>query len=294
MRPGRIKLLFFLILLFQKNTLQALQTDSIKSDNAISGKVYIKGLLATSFNSFRNWKEQNATGIFLSGQFNINCKKSARNKSTLYEFRTELGYFKFIDSSWLKTKDEFFLSIIKTIEGVKTVQFAFSANVKSQITDTWIAKRTGEKEKWISGPILPATLMTGIGINLNLKQNSFFNFSIATIKVKSDHPYKIIPENYKIIGKTKNVFLYSEFGCSMQSCILKSIGKYLSFENKNIFFASGIRFKRLNLDSRNIITYKLFRFAKLQIENRIVYDYPVSSKLQFSNEMLLGFSFMYN
>lgn len=280
------------MMLFQKTSGGAILEDSIISEKNLSGKIYLKGFLATSYNNFENWNEKNATGIFLSGQFNINCKKSARNKSTLYELRTELGYYKFIDSSWFKTKDEFFLSIIQTSEGTKTVQFAFSANLKSQITDTWITRRTGEKRKWVSGPILPATFMTGIGINFMLKQNSFINISIATIKVKSDQPSKSIPENYKIIGKTKNVILYSEFGCSMQSCILKPFGKYLSFVNKNILFTSGVSLKKLSLDSRNIITYKLFRFIKLQIENRIVYDYLVSSKLQLSNEMLLGFSFM--
>ena len=286
--------LLFLFFHFQQSSGQTIQVDSLIQEKTLTGKVYMKGFFATSYNSLINWKEMNTSGVFFSGQLNLTCKKYLRNKRTLYELQSELGYFKFFDSTWFKTKDDFFFSIIKTFEKNKTIQLAISVNLKSQITDTWIAGNSSYKKRWVSGPLLPAAFMTGLGVNLNFKNSSYINISLAALKIKSIEYSKGVQENNKILAKTKNAFIYSEYGFNIQSRILTAMRNDFSFENRTILFINGAQMHKLKLDSKNIFSYKFSKLIKLQIESRLVYDYSISNKFQFSNETLLGFSLMNN
>jgi hypothetical protein len=271
----------------QKALLLSLITDSAKSER----KFKVDGFLATSYLANSNWKGINHSSITFATSIDIEFNKKKNNASRIHEFNLDLSYIKYNDSILVKANDLINHISIWDLSD-RTISKSISINFKTQTTDTWHESIVNHKKerKWKSGPMLPATLISGLGLNVNYFYNSYLNISIASLKFYSKPRTNTLIEKEKIIVVNNKILIYSEYGINIQSLTEKYFS-VLKFENRISFFANKLDKKTIQLDMQNTITIKPMKFFKIRFENFLSYDYKISHKLQNKFEMLVGFSY---
>lgn len=263
--------------------------ESLRADS-LAPKTSIEGFFATSLIYNRNWEETDNSSIL----FNLNLK--VRSSSTLSAKRiidlyVDLAYLKFIDSVWIKNTDRILFSTIWIIERRKLKQ-TLSINFSSQLTDTWLEKRKGNiiERKWKSGPLLPASILTGYGFIYKPFDKSFINLSFPAYKIGSLPTGNFLQDELKIIGQNNKYFLYNEFGISLRANIEKELGRRISVQSNSILLITQSGERRVYLDMVNSLSWHPLRILKLRFENRILYDETFSMRLQWRYDLLFGIS----
>jgi len=280
------------LFIFQNITAQTQLRDTITIDSIIPSKIFLANVfIASSFINNKNWKGIDNNSLFVTSSTNLSYKKNNTNSSRINELRLELGYQNFFDSAWIKTSDNFFISSIWILNKRQGLKESFSLSLKTQLTDTWdyTILKPDDKPTWKSGPFVPFTFITGYGMNWFFRENSYVNFSFVSIKIYSRPKAENIFLENKIIAKTDKVIFFSDYGFNLQGVLKKKLSLNSSWENKFSFFSKGLEKKTTNFDMQNTFSFFPFHYIKIRFENKITYDFTVSNKLQFRNELLVGF-----
>jgi hypothetical protein len=265
--------------------LAATEPDTVKRH------IRINAFLATSFIINQNWEELSRNSVLLAGNININYCKKSNGFMRVNELRSELAYLRFIDSLWIKNTDRIFLSSTWTLGTLRSLKNSFFISLKTQLTDTWTENGTTHNRKWRSGPLQPAVLTPGYGVNWELWQRSFLTISFASMKITSVVAGKSPPPESKLVARSGTMTIFSEYGLNLQSSIYKPLSKKLTWENYTTFFASGINKEVISLDMQNLLSYRPSKNFKLRIESRLLFDILQSPYLQSRTEILLGYYF---
>lgn len=273
------------------------KTTSIDSAKYVNDTIYPnsftwEGFISTSCFANLNWKDKTNFSVNIYGSLYLAYRKTRGRLKTIHEFRSQLGYIKYIDSVWVKPTDVFYISSIWTVNSSHSINTSFSAYLKSQLTDSWKnVYLPDQKRKWLSGPFLPASLILGYGINKTFEGNSYINCSFASLKINS-RPH--LPNSNREIKNailTEKIIYNSEYGFQLQWLFNKKIFTLFTWENRTNFFATGFDKNTITFDFQNAISIKPVRFMKIRLEQLVIYDRLQSEKIQTRIELMIGLSF---
>jgi len=248
--------------------------------------------LATSFTENKNWQNVDYRNYFFLGNIDYSLRVSSDKFKQLYQVRGELGFLKFIDSTWFKNSDNFNILTQWTEYSTKAITHSYSIILKTQFTDTWKYNSdiNGETTReWRGGILNPATLMIAYGLNYDFWERCFINLALATIKVSTRPRYdnELLPTE-KELARTAKSFIISEYGMSIQSAITKKISGNVSWDNKTLFFTNGINKNQITWDFQNRFTFVSLKYLQLRADTHIVYDPQYSYRFQYKQELLIG------
>ncbi len=228
------------------------------------------------------------------GNVDYSYKVAALKFKKLVQFRGELGFLKFVDSTWYKNSDNLNMCAQWTNYSSKAFTHSYSIILKSQFSDTWkyTCDINGETtRKWLGGIMNPATLTIAYGLNYDFWKSCFINFAFATIKINarplSDET--LLPGEREWL-RTDRTIVIREYGFSIQSSISKKIYENILWDNKTHFFTNGINKDQVTMDFQNRLTFAFPKYLQFRADAHIVYDPLHSYRLQYKQEVLVGIS----
>jgi hypothetical protein len=282
-------------LLHFKSVAKMSDTASVKaqidSAKAKSNTTFL-GSLSTSFLENINWQATDMKNYALLASVDYSHKKEAERFKKLYQLRGELGFLKFIDSTWYKNADQLNVSAQWTTYSAKVLTHSYSIILKTQFADSWkyTTGMNGEaKREWIGGMLNPAALTLGYGLNYDFWKQCFINVAFATFKINA-HPInddELKPWEKELL-RTKKSMVIGEYGLSVQSAIAKKIYEHILWDSKTQFFTKGSNKNQVTLDFQNRLTFSFPKFLQFKADTHIVYDPLYSYRLQYKHEFVVG------
>ena len=294
-----IRILSLFILLILNTTLKG-QTDStFQRTNSVNSNSVITYRLALSgtYSAQHNWYNDQNNYKSIAFLFNGDCSyrlTTAKLKHN-YSFRSNLGYFKIVDSVWIKNNDYWRLNATLIENQNKLFTHTYSLNARSQFLEAWkyvYDAGTDTKEKRLKSTFFnPAIITLAYGLSWSFWDFSYINFNFAAINFNTKPRFEQQQPNDHELAKTKKMYLYADYGMNLQTSIFKEITPYTNWENYTNFFTNGINKQQINLDFANKIIFKVIKFVQFTITNHILYDPLYSNKLQYQNDFTLGLVF---
>ena len=248
---------------------------------------------SASYVSYKNWKYNGYNNFAFLLRENINYDTIGSNWETHVRFNGELGYMKFIDSSWYKNTDYLDLSIEVVKVKTKRITNVFSLYFNSQFLSTYenyYNEAGSYSKRWAGGFGNPMYLDLSYGSEIRFWKNCRINLTYVTLQTT------VMPALNKEQPNTNNDFLYkksiitSEYGLGIQTYIRHNFTERIRWENYSKGFVNAINRNRFNIDFRNKIIIKVLKYLDLILDSRIRYmPYP-PYKFQFRNELMLSFT----
>lgn len=248
---------------------------------------------SASYVHYKNWKYNGNNNYSFLVRCNINYDTLGTSWETHVRFNGELGYMKFIDSTWYKNTDGLDLGIDVIKSNSKRFQNNFSFYFTSQFLSNYeiYMSENGELQKrWINGFGNPMNLDLGYGTTVR-----FWKTCRATLTFVTLHTSTLPLLNFETSTSGndiiyKKTLITSEYGIGLQTFIRKNIGSRVRWENYSRAFANAINRDKYNIDFRNRIIVKVFKYLDFIIDSRIRYvPYP-PYQFQFRNELMLSFT----
>ncbi len=221
------------------------------------------------------------------------CKITHPKFIQTYHFKTDLGFMKFIDSTWLKHTDSWKVTILFDENDSKTVTHAYALNINSQFLNTYryfVNKMNETESQWRGGFFNPATISFSYNVSVSLWKYSSIMLGLSSLRVVWKPIYEGVREPKETpFRKTKNSFILAHYGMSGQVNIYsKKITENITWDNTSSFFVNGISKDQVSFDFQNRITFKLVRYVQLRFDTHIIYDPLTSYNLQYDQEFLVG------
>jgi len=244
---------------------------------------------SASYVHYKNWKYSGNNNYTFLLRSNINYDTTGNKWETHLRLNAELGYMKFVDSTWNKSADyiDFSTDVVKNTG--KRLENVFSFYFNSQIlpgyemyyndSGMYCRQRTGSFGN-------PMNIDLGYGTTVNFWKNCRITLRTSTTPVLMNE--EVDTENVMIWNKTQ---VTSEYGLSLQTFIRKPIGSRVRWENYSRFFGNAINRQKFDIDFRNRIVVNIFKYLDFIVDSRIRYMPLPPYKFQFRNELMLSFTF---
>ncbi|MCW3104731.1 MAG: hypothetical protein JWO09_3171 [Bacteroidetes bacterium] len=246
---------------------------------------------SASYIHYKNWKYSGFNNYSFLLRSNVNYDTVGNSWETHLRFNGELGYMKFVDSTWYKNSDYMDLSadVIKNTN--KTFENIFSFYFSSQFLSTYEMYYNDSgyyAKRWSSGFGNPMNIDIGYGTTIHFWKTCRANLTFVTFRTSTMpilEPQESVDENDLVYKRT---LITSEYGLGIQTYIRKNIGKRVRWENYSRAFANAINRDKFDIDFRNRVIVKIFKCLDLIVDSRIRYmPYP-PYKFQFRNEIMLS------
>ncbi len=151
------------------------------------------------------------------------------------------------------------------------------------------------KEEKIGGFMNPFNLEFGYGAVVTFWGASNINFAFATLKLSGQlKENTAAPFNDATFLETERMNYYMHYGLGVITAINKPIGKHLLWLNNSRMFLNGIDKDHVNFDLNNMLVVKVWKYFQIRIDTRWAYNPLLNYKLQFRQEVLLGFFYERN
>jgi hypothetical protein len=283
-------LILFLVLFHFQNFSQSIKE---KKYFHLPSTITYTSNLSASYVNYKNWKYNGYNNFAFLARENLNYDTLGAKLETHLRFNGELGYMKFVDSTWYKNNDYLDLSaeIVKTktklITNVFTLYFnsQFLSNYEMYYNDLGIYSK-----RWTGGFGNPMYLDIGYGSEIRFWKTCRINLTYVTLRTN------VIPALDMEKVNSENDFLYkkslitSEYGLGIQTYIRHNFCERIRWENYSRCFANAINRNRIDLDFRNKIIIKVLKYMDLILDTRIRYMPLPPYKFQFRNELMLSFT----
>jgi hypothetical protein len=249
---------------------------------------------SASYTHYKNWKYNGYNSYAFLLRSNINYDTVGNKWEAHIRFNGELGYMKFVDSTWHKNTDYVDLSadvlknINKRFENIFTFYFSsqFLSNYEMYYNDSgYYSKR------WISGFGNPMNIELGYGTSVNFWKTCRVNLTFVTLRTSTMPVFDVQTLNNNSEMIYKKTLITSEYGLGVQTYIRKNIGKRVRWENYSRAFANAVNREKFNIDFRNRVIVKIFKYLDFIVDSRIRYIPFLPFKFQFRNELMLSFTF---
>ncbi len=249
---------------------------------------------SASYVQYKNWKYNGNNSYSFLLRSNVNYDSIGNSWETHLRFNGELGYLKFIDSSWYKNADYLDLAADVVKKTGKRFENVFSFYFSSQFLSAYENDYNDSgrfTKRWISGFGNPMNVDIGYGSTIRFWKTNRIDLTFVTLHTSTlpllDN--ETADRSGAIIYK--NTLISTEYGLGIQTYIRKSIGKRIRWENNSRFFANAINRQKCTVDFRNRVIIKIFKYLDFIVDSRIRYvPYP-PYKFQFRNELMLSFTF---
>jgi len=268
--------------------------DSTKKHSHFPNTITFSNNFSASYVHYKNWKYNGNNNYSFLVRSNINYDSIGNLWETHIRFNGELGYMKFVDSTWYKNSDciDFSTEILKKTN--KPFENIFTFYFNSQFLSTYENHYHDSGyyyKRWVSGFGNPMNIDLGYGTTVRFWKTCRINLTFVTLRTSTMPILDFEPskqQNDIVYNKT---LITSEYGIGIQTYIRKNLGTKVRWENYSRCFANAINQSKFDIDFRNRIIVKIFKYLDFIIDNRIRYmPYP-PYKFQFRNELMLSFTF---
>lgn len=135
----------------------------------------------------------------------------------------------------------------------------------------------------------PGSVTIGYGLNWSFWEYSFINASFATIKFSTRPRYNgYIDPKDKELAKTKNAYLYFDYGMNINAMVSKKLNENVLWEHNLYYFMNGISRSQVKLDMQNRLLFTFLKYLQFSVSTHIIYDPVFSYKLQYQHDFMLG------
>ncbi len=274
-----------------------LQTESdttiaqVRNSAFITSSLY--GSLSTSYASSSNWNGQDLRNFALVGNVLYSHNLFAPTQSHSHQLMADLGYLKFVDSTWEKSIDNLQVNLLWNNTGRKfnsSYTVAFSTQFLPASFPEYDFEQDKLVERSVGGFLNPFNLQLGYGGVYRFWGRSSINFAYATVQFSSSPKEFTAPaftDAYVIEGK--RAFYFMNYGFSIATAINKNFGEHVQWVNNTRFFGNGMDRDHVNLQLSNMVIVKLWKYLQLRFDTRLAYNPLLNYKMQFRQEALIGF-----
>ncbi|MCX6296962.1 MAG: DUF3078 domain-containing protein [Bacteroidetes bacterium] len=271
------------------------QNDSIKTKKHFyfPSTITYSTNFSASYIHYKNWKYNGNNNYSFLLRSNVNYDSIGSLWETHIRFNGELGYMKFVDSTWYKNSDylDFSTEVVKNTN--KKIENIFTLYFNSQFLSTYEMCYTDSgsyNKRWSSGFGSPMNIEIGYGTTIHFWKTCRMNFTFVTLRTSTTPLLEFEPFNHENDIIYKKTLITSEYGFGIQTYIRKNIGTHVRWENYSHCFANAINRSKFDIDFRNRIIIKIFRYLDFIIDSRIRYTPYPPYKYQFRNELMLSFT----
>lgn len=268
--------------------------DSLTEHSPLPKKTFsVCSSLSTSYIIQNNFNRNDVRDfLFLAGSdcyYKITKEKFIRS----YHLKTDLGYLKFLDSTWTKYADNWRINIVYTEKASNTTTHAYSLSVSSQFFNTYrYSRKPAETNsmEWRSGFLNPVTLSFSYNVTWMLWDYSNVLLGLSAVRLSTRPRYVGATEPKETpVAKTDRAFILAHYGMSGQANIFsKKISENITWDNFSFFFVNGISRDQVSADFRNSFTFRFFRHLQFRFDTHVIYDPSVSYQVQLQQEFLIG------
>lgn len=265
---------------------------------AVRTNTYFYGALSTSYAASENWGGLDLRHHAFSGNLLYRHAAAGNGRSHLHVVMADLGYLKFVDSTWVKHLDRLQVALLWSAAG-RRVQRSWSMALSTQFLPTaFLEYDLAEgrmRERAVGGFLNPFTLDAGHGVVWSFWEKSSLNCAFATVRLTASPKATTAPAfvDARTLEGDKAYYFLS-YGFSLAALIDRPLGTRVQWLNGTRFFANGIDRDHVNLSFSNLVIVKLWTYLQLRLDTRLAYDPLVSYDLQFRQEVLLGFFYERN
>lgn len=248
---------------------------------------------SASYVHYKNWKYDGYNNYAFLLRSNVNYDTTGSNWETHIRFNGELGYMKFVDSTWYKNSDylDFSTEVIKNSN--KQFEQVFTLYLNSQFLSSYVSYYNDSgyySKRWVSGFGNPMSIDLGYGTSLHFWKTCRINLSFVTLRTNTSPIIDLGTINSGSDMVYKKTLITSEYGLGLQTYIRKNLGARVRWENYSRFFGNAINREKFDIDFRNKVIVKIFKYLDFIVDSRIRYMPYRPYKFQFRNELMLSFT----
>lgn len=256
------------------------------------------GSLSASYATSQNWAGQDLKNYAFATNLLYRHTLFGSERSHAHQLAADLGYLKFVDSTWVKHIDRIQVNLLWNSSGRK-FNHSYSIVLATQFLPNAILEYNLEEgrleERAVGGFLNPFALDAGYGAVWSFWQGSNINFAFATLRFSGSPKASMAPsftDNNMIEGR--NALYFLNYGFSITAAINKPIGEHLQWINSTRFFGNGVDRDHVNFDFNNMVIVKLWKYLQLRMDTRLAYNPMLNYDLQFRQELLIGFFYERN
>jgi hypothetical protein len=249
---------------------------------------------SASFTDYNNWGQLNSSKLTINSGIDLWRIKNTKRLNSYHTFRMDLGVTRFLDSIWIKSSDQFIISL-QFRERKRKVMLNYSLLFRSQLFNGYYYSRSGYdiKKSQTGSFLMPFKLELGYGMAWEFWDHSTFNLALATLRTRGflNTFNRSFSENNEKVARTKNGYVVMDYGLSGQWYISKDIHERLEWLSQGRFFLNGVNRDEVGVDFSNQFKFTIWKFFKLVFDSTIIYDPYFSYKMQTKHEVLIGWFF---
>ena len=256
------------------------------------------GSLSASYASSSNWNGQNLRNFALLGNLLYTHSLFSASHSHMHQVMADLGYQKFVDSTWVKSIDRVMVNLLWNNTGKKfnsSYSVSFSTQFMPDAVPEYDAEQDKLVERSVGGFLNPFDLQLGYGGVFTFWGRSNINFAFATLQMSSSPKEFTSPAfaDANVI-EGKRAYYFMNYGFSVSTAINKTFGEHVQWINNTRIFGNGLDRDHVNLQFSNMVIVKLWKYLQLRFDTRLAYNPMLNYKMQFRQEALIGFFYERN
>lgn len=254
--------------------------------------------LSTSYATSSNWNGQDLRNFALQGNVLYSHNLFAATHSHSHQLMADLGYLKYVDSTWEKSLDRLQVNLLWNNTG-KKFNTSYTVAFGTQFLPASFPEYDMEQDKLVNravgGFLNPFNLQLGYGGVFTFWQKSNINFAFATVQFSSS-PKETTATTFTDANviEGKKAFYFLNYGFSIAAAINKNFGERVQWVNNTRFFGNGLDRDHVNLQLSNMVIVKLWKYLQLRFDTRLAYNPLLNYKMQFRQEALIGFFYERN
>lgn len=276
--------------------------NEVSTDTAIVPPAFITtslyGSLSTSYATSSNWNGQDLRNFALQGNVLYSQSLFAASHGHTHLFMADLGYLKFVDSTWEKSLDRLQVNLLWSQTG-KRFNSSYSVAFGTQFLPANMPEYDFAQDKIVNravgGFLNPFNLQLGYGGVFSFWGKSNINFAFATLQFSSS-PREMTASSFTDanVFEGNKAYYFLNYGFSIATAINKNFGEHVQWINNSRFFGNGLDRDHVNLQFSNMVIVKLWKYLQLRFDTRLAYNPLLNYKIQFRQEALIGFFYERN
>lgn len=281
----RLEWTISLFLILTVNQLIASPADTLTTKyDSIRNQKEIDVILSANISQQKNIEETTINILTLASKINYYSASIFTKYRSKKELSINYSYSHYIDSLWIKTNDQLYYSYNWSKKN-KGFSRSLIFNFKTQLTNTVI--RTRIETRLIGQFGFPSILNLGIGINFQLKEDNYLHISLLNIQ-ETFITSKLNLNRKEFKSLNHDFEFQQQLGVSVVSSLKFKLTKKVIYRNNSKLFIRGLKNNDMNFDIRNQFIVDIYKKVKLCLDNRVFFNPLIQTKIQMSNEILLG------
>ena len=257
--------------------------DSVINKFSTENSLYVSAM----YSSVTGHENANYYSLGFKEDFNYSSLRYFKNLIWVTRIHSELSYYYILDSLWFKNRDLFSISILGSEHTKKYFEHSYSFTFRTPLLNDFKYTTTNlneTKKAKVSGFLNPATAQISYGFVFRILSQSYFNFSLATIKVDAIPKFNtneagsdvLVGRDYKIM-----------YGFSIDINYSSNSDKKMIWKNESHLFFNEFNHNGLCLTMNNKIEYRLLRNLVIRYDSGLRYEPLVYRGMRFIQEVEL-------